>query len=135
MWTMKEDEVDEYSARVGMVALRGSFSVASSNKLVNTISLDIQEHEVVIFDFTDTVSVDDSAALVVEQLIDIAMDEDTECIVMGLEGRPATTLYALNVLKRVPEDHIVDTLDEAKDISKRLLGGVANGASCRVVVK
>ncbi|MYD51263.1 MAG: SulP family inorganic anion transporter [Dehalococcoidia bacterium] len=118
----EEEEVDEYSARVGMVALRGSFSVASSNKLVNTISLDIQEHEVVIFDFTDTVSVDDSAALVVEQLIDIALDEDTECIVMGLAGRPATTLYALNVLKRVPEDHIVETLDEAREISKRLLG-------------
>ena len=118
----EEEEVDEFSARVGMVALRGSFSVASSNKLVNTISLDIQEHEVVIFDFTDTVSVDDSAALVVEQLIDVAMDEDTECIVMGLAGRPATTLYALNVLKRVPDDHIVDTLDEAREISKRLLG-------------
>ncbi|MXY44874.1 MAG: SulP family inorganic anion transporter [Dehalococcoidia bacterium] len=118
----EEEEVDEYSARVGMVALRGSFSVASSNKLVNTISLDIQEHAVVIFDFTDTVSVDDSAALVVEQLIDIALDEDTECIVMGLEGRPATTLYALNVLKRVPEDHIVETLDEAREISKQLLG-------------
>ena len=118
----EEEEVDEYSARVGMVALRGSFSVASSNKLVNTISLDIQEHEVVIFDFTDTVSVDDSAALVVEQLIDIALDEDTECIVMGLGGRPATTLYALNVLKRVPDDHIVDTLDEAREISKQLLG-------------
>ena len=117
-----EDEEDEFSARVGMVALRGSFSVASSNKLVNTISLDIQEHEVVIFDFTDTVSIDDSAALVVEQLIDVAMDEDTECIVMGLAGRPATTLHALNVLRRVPEDHIVDTLDEAREISKQLLG-------------
>ena len=118
----EEEEVDPFSARVGMVALRGSFSVASSNKLVNTISLDIQEHEVVIFDFTDTISVDDSAALVVEQLIDVAMDEDTECIVMGLEGRPATTLMALNVLKRVPEEHFVESLDEARDISKRLLG-------------
>ncbi len=118
----QEDGEDEFSARAGMVALRGSFSVASSNKLVNTISLDIQEHEVVIFDFTDTVSIDDSAALVVEQLIDVAMDEDTECIVMGLAGRPATTLYALNVLRRVPEDHIVDTLDEAREISKQLLG-------------
>ena len=117
-----EEEVDPFSARVGMVALRGSFSVASSNKLVNTISLDIQEHEVVIFDFTDTVSVDDSAALVVEQLIDVAMDEDTECIVMGLAGRPATTLYALNVLRRVPEDHIVETLDDAREIAKQLLG-------------
>ena len=117
-----EEEVDPFSARVGMVALRGSFSVASSNKLVNTISLDIQEHEVVIFDFTDTVSVDDSAALVVEQLIDVAMDEDTDCIVMGLEGRPATTLMALNALGRVPEDHFVETLDDAREIAKQLLG-------------
>ena len=118
----EKEEVDEFSARVGMVALRGSFSVASSNKLVNTISLDIQEHEVVIFDFTDTVSVDDSAALVVEQLIDVALDENTECIVMGLAGRPATTLSALNVLRRVPEDHIVETLDDAREIAKQLLG-------------
>ena len=118
-----EEEVDPFSARVGMVALRGSFSVASSNKLVNTISLDIQEHEVVIFDFTDTVSVDDSAALVVEQLIDVAMDEDTECIVMGLAGQARDHPFmALNVLRRVPEDHIVETLDDAREIAKQLLG-------------
>jgi hypothetical protein len=66
--------------------------------------------------------VDDSAALVVEQLIDVAMDEDTECIVMGLEGRPATTLIALNALKRVPDDHFVETLDDAREIAKQLLG-------------
>ena len=43
-------DVDEFSARVGLVALRGSFSVASSVKLINAISLDIQEHEIVILD-------------------------------------------------------------------------------------
>ncbi len=118
----EEEEIDEFSARVGLVALRGSFSVASSNKLVNAISVDIRDHEVVIFDFTDTVSVDDSAALVVEQLIDIALEEDTEVIVIGLEGMPATTLLALNVLKNVPDNHIVESLDEAKEISRRLLG-------------
>ena len=117
-----DDDEDEFSARVGLVALRGSFSVASSNKLVNAISVDIRDHEVVIFDFSDTISVDDSAALVVEQLIDIAMEEDTEVIVIGLEGLPATTLLALNVLKNVPENHIVETLDDAKEISRRLLG-------------
>ena len=31
----------------------------------------------VILDFSDTVYIDDSAALVVEQLIDTAMEEDT----------------------------------------------------------
>ena len=115
------DKVDPYSARVGMVSLRGSFSVASANKLITTISLDIRDHEVVILDFTDTVYMDDSAALVVEQMIDVAMAEDTGCIVMALEGMPETTLKALNVLKDVPGDQFVKTLDEAREVAKRML--------------
>ena len=111
------DDVDEFSARVGLVALRGSFSVASSVKLINAISLDIQEHEIVILDFSGTVSIDDSAALVVEQMIDIAIAEDTECIVMGLTGAPETALLSLNVLKRVPKDQFVADLDEAREVS------------------
>ncbi len=116
------DEEGAFSARVGLVALRGSFSVASANKLINTISVDIRDHEVVILDFSDTVYMDDSAALVVEQLIDSALDEDTGCIVMALEGRPAVTLRALNVLRRVPEDQFVNSLDEARDTARRMLG-------------
>ena len=115
------DDVDEFSARAGLVALRGSFSVASSVKLVNAISLDIQEHEIVILDFSGTVSIDDSAALVVEQMIDIAIAEDTECIVMGLTGAPETALLSLNVLKRVPKDQFVADLNEAREVSQRLL--------------
>ena len=115
------DDVDAFSARVGLVALRGSFSVASANKLINTISVDIRDHEVVILDFSDTVYLDDSAALVVEQMIDVAIDEDTECIVMGLNGLPATTLQALNVLRRVPRDHFVLNRDGARDVAKRIL--------------
>ena len=116
-----DEEADAFSARVGLVALRGSFSVASSNKLINTISVDIRDHEVVILDFSDTVYVDDSAALVVEQMIDSAIAEDTECIIMGLTGPPAETLRALNVLHRVPAAQFVKSLDEAKEIAQRLL--------------
>ena len=114
---------DAFSARVGLVALRGSFTVASANKLINTISVDIRDHEVVILDFSDTVYIDDSAALVVEQMIDTAMAEDTECIIMGLRGEPAVSLQSLNVLQRVPEDHFVATLDEARETAKRILAG------------
>ena len=64
------DEADAFSARVGLVALRGSFTVASSNKLISVISVDIRDHEVVILDFSSAVYMDDSAALVVDQLVD-----------------------------------------------------------------
>ena len=37
------------------MALRGNFTVASSVKLINTISVDIRDHEVVIIDFSETV--------------------------------------------------------------------------------
>lgn len=115
------DDVDDFSARVGLVALRGSFTVASSNKLINTISVDIRDHEVVILDFSDSVYIDDSAALVVEQMIDSAVDQDTECIVVGLSGAPAQTVHALNVLQSVPEEHVVATLDDAREIAREIL--------------
>ena len=114
-------QMDEYSARVGMVALRGSFTVSSSNQLITTISLDIREHDVVILDFSDTVYVDDSAALVVEQMIDVAIDENTDTIVMGLAGRPEITMKALGVLDKVPESQFVKDIDEASAVALTIL--------------
>lgn len=114
-------DVDDFTARVGMVALRGAFTVASSGKLIETIGEDIRDHEVVILNFSDTVHIDDSAALVVEQLIDTAIFQDVECIVMGLSGMPARNLIALDILKRVPDDQIVGTMDEARETAARLL--------------
>ena len=116
-----EEEADSFSARVGLVALRGSFSVASSIKLINTISVDIKDHEAVILDFTDTVYIDDSAALVVEQMIETAIAEKTDCIILGLTGPPAEILRSLNVLDHVPADQFATDLDEAKGIAQRLL--------------
>ena len=121
---LDDDDMDEqmmFSARTGLVSLRGSFTVASSSKLIDAISLDIQQHEVVILDFSDTVYIDDSAALVVEQLIDMAYEENTSVIVMGLDGNPAATLRALNVLKRVSRDRFVENLDQARLVAARLL--------------
>ena len=115
------DKDDEFSARVGLVSMRGRFSVASSSNLVSAIGQDIQEHEVVIFDFTETAYMDDSAAMVVEQMIDVAMDEDTEPIVMGLSGPVERNLRALNTLHRVPEDRFVSNRDEAREVAEKIL--------------
>lgn len=115
------DKDDEFSARVGLVSMRGRFSVASSSNLVSAIGQDIQEHEVVIFDFTETAYMDDSAAMVVEQMIDVAMDEDTEPIVMGLSGPVERNLRALNTLHRVPADRFVSDRDEAREVAERIL--------------
>ena len=116
-------ELDPYRARVGLVALRGRFSVASANALCASIGTDIREHDVVILDFSDTTHMDDSAALIMEQLVAAAADEDTTCIVMNLCDPVAGTLRSLNVLRRVPKNHFVDGLDEARRVAKRILDG------------
>ena len=118
-----DEEGDRFSARVGLVALKGTFTVASSSKLIDTIGADIRDHEVVILDFSDTVYIDDSAALVVEKLVETATIQDTDCIVLGLSGIPARNLQALNVLKSVPPNQIVGSWNEARETAARLLAG------------
>ncbi len=112
---------DPFSARTGLLSLRGSFTVASSTKLFSTIRSDIAEHEVVILDFSQTVFIDDSAALVLGQLVDAAIAAETECIVMGLSESASTSVYALDVLHGVPDDHFVDDLDGARVVARRIL--------------
>ncbi len=117
--------ISPYSARVGIVKLRGRFTVASSSKLIRIIGDDIVGHEVVILDFSETDHIDDSAALVIEQLIDTAAAGDATCIIVGLGGAPAATLASLDVLRRIPDDHIVASLDDARDVARELFADSA----------
>ena len=112
---------DPYSARVGLVALRGSFTVASSRKLVEVVGGDIKDHEIVIFDFSETTYLDDSAAMVVESLLIAAAEKQTEVLVVGLSDAIENTLRTLNILRQVPEGHLVDTLDEARQAAYNLI--------------
>jgi len=112
---------DEYAARTGLVALKGSFTVASAHKLVGVVGGDISEHEIVIFDFSGVTFLDDSAAMLIAQLIEVAQTSRTEVIVMGLTGSVAETLRSLDILRRVPGDRVVETLDEARNVAINLL--------------
>ncbi len=117
-----DEEFDPFSARVGLVSFRGAFSVASSNRLVQAIGPDIRDHEIVILDFSPTTYVDDSAALLMEQVISTAEEEGTHCIVLGLAEPVSSTLYSLNVFRRVPETHFVNNMNEARGLAKDMLG-------------
>ena len=116
-----DDDFDPFSARCGLLSFRGSFTVASANRMFTTISVDITDHEVAILDFSETDYMDDSAAFVVERLIDVAIEEDTECVVMGMEGPVGESLRKLHILRKIPEDRYVENMDEAKEVAKRIL--------------
>lgn len=115
------EEIDPFSIPVGLVKLKGPFSVGSANDLTRVITADIEDHDIVILDFSETTAVDDSAALAIEELIQAALDADTAWIVSGLSGDVARTLDSLMIFRRVPAGHFVDNLDEAKRLSSRLL--------------
>ena len=119
---MDADALSPYSARVGLVALRGSLTVASSRKLAGVIGADIKDHDVVIFDFSGATYLDDSAAMVIGQLMEIAKVEQTECIVMGLSGLVPRTLNALGILRHLPRHRVVETLEEARQAARGILG-------------
>ena len=114
-------DVDQFQARVGLVDLRGEFSFASANELAWAVGADIEQHEVVIFDFSNTVHMDDSAALVMERLTRAAAAAKTECIVLNLSGSVGDTLNSLNVFRQLPAERFVDNLDAARDLAGNLL--------------
>ena len=116
-------DVDPHSARVGLVVLRGSFTATSSPELVSVIGADIRDHEVVIFDFSDTTFLSHSATVVIERLLDTAAATRTEVVMAGLTDPVAKNLGTLDVLRRVPEERIVNTMDDARRVAASLLGG------------
>ena len=123
------EDIDPLRIPVGLVKLTGHFSVGSSNELSRVINADIEDHDVVILDFSETTDVDDSAALAIEEFVQAALDEDTAWVVSGLSGDVARTLDSLMVFRRVPAEHFVNDLEEAKRLSRRLLDEVGGDAA------
>ena len=120
---------DPYLARVGLVELRGRFTVASSNALVRVVTEDIAEHEVVIFDFTRTSALDDSAVRVIEQLFNRALENNTPAIVAGLIGQAADALDSIGALDVIPVERRAETVDEARQLARALLPDAGNATS------
>ena len=117
-----ENDIDPFLAQVGLLRFRGTFTVASSHLLLGSYSLDVRAHEIVLFDFSETNYVDDSASFVIEQLVDATRENDTELIIVGVQGPVLRTFTALDILHDVSEARIVDTMAEAQQLSKDLLG-------------
>ena len=119
--TFSAEAPDDFEARIGLLAFRGSFTVSSSRKLIRLLGADIRDHEVVIIDLSGTTHLDDSAAHLLALLIDQAKRTDTKIVVFGLRDPIRGTLYAFNVLDRIPDDRIVETEQEARDLAWSLL--------------
>ena len=115
-------DADPFRARVGLLSLRGRYSIASAREIVRVISPDLADHEVVIFDFSETAALDESAAMAMEELINgSVLGQDKGCIVAGLSEELNDALTALGIFDRLPEESFAADLDEAKRAAARML--------------
>ena len=118
---LSPDAVESYDARVGLVAVPRHFSVASARELARSVGEDIQEHEAVIFDFSAVTYMDESAALVIEDLTTTAQTETKGCVVAGLSDEAEEALRVFDIHSRIPPEHFVPDLDTAKKLAWELV--------------
>lgn len=116
-----DGDLDPFSARAGLLAFRGSFSVASSQRLAEVLEFDICGHEVAIFDLSGMTHTDDSAAHLLKLLLKKADSMGIEVIVCGVPDRLCPSFDAFDVLQDVPDSRIVATQDDARRIAAELL--------------
>jgi SulP family sulfate permease len=103
-----------------LVQLQGRISYASARELIHRVSTKIAQPSCrkVLFDFTDMDKLDTSAALGIEELIDIAQETDTECMICGLSGDAAQTMKDLCVLDKVtPQDVVPERLQALQKLA------------------
>ena len=105
----------------GWCGSKGSFTAASARKLIRIIGSDIEDHDVVILDFSQTEYIDDTAALVVEHMIHTANTENTAVIILGLHNSVAKSLTGFGILRDVPSQCRVATIDQARELARTLL--------------
>ncbi len=116
------DDVDPYEARTGLVIFPDRVTVASARETSRILRTDIRGHQVVVFDMSRTLYIDDTAAIAIGELIRIALAARTRTLIIsGLNEEVADTLNSLRVLDRVPPGSIVAHMEEAREKIRLIL--------------
>ncbi|MCY3879939.1 MAG: SulP family inorganic anion transporter [Rhodobacteraceae bacterium] len=121
----EEGGLDPFSTRVGLLAFRGSFSVASSQRLAELLEFDIRGHEVAIFDLSGMTHTDDSAAYLLKLLLRKAGTLGIDVIICGVPEQLRAAFDAFDVFQEIPETRITSTREQAQTIASKLLAAGA----------
>jgi len=114
MLSEKENAMlDTLGGEVALVNLRGRFSYASAREMMHSIGVFDGKKLVIIYDFSETVYVDTSAALAIKDMLIGAHDQTEKVYVCGLSGETLKTLTSLGVLECIPGDHVFETRSQA----------------------
>jgi len=91
--------------------LSGLISFGAANNLVRRFTT-MSDYEVLIIDLLDVPHVDGSAALALEQVIDLAVDQGRHVIIVGMTFPVARLLGRLGALNRIRESELLGTRAE-----------------------
>ena len=117
-----DDDADPFQARTGMVVFPDRVTVASARELSRILRADIRGHQFSIFDMSRTVYMDDSAAVMMGDLVGVAMARQSRTIVIaGMNDAVLETVSSMGVLDRVSAENLAADVDEAKEIIRPLL--------------
>ncbi|HNP35348.1 MAG TPA: SulP family inorganic anion transporter [Woeseiaceae bacterium] len=101
--------------RVLITLLQGSFSYASARELAHRDTQGIAPHDVVIYDFSSAAYIDPSAALAIDQMIDVSRKRDRRVVITGLRNHALRTLSGMGVLDLIPSSQIFEDRKDAID--------------------
>ena len=117
-----DENDDPFQARTGLVIFPDRVTVASARELSRILRLDIRGHQYSIFDMSRTVYLDDSAAVMIGDLVGVAMARQARTIVIaGLNPDLSGTIRSMGVLDRVPAENFASDMEEAKQIVRGFL--------------
>ncbi len=121
---------DPFAARTGLVVFPDRVTVASAREVSRLIRPDIRGVRVVLFDMSRTEYVDDSAAVILSELVQIALGQRSRLLVIaGLKGEALQTLNTVGFLGHLKGARLVGGLEEAKDVAREALRAEDAGAS------
>ncbi|MFQ5562743.1 MAG: SulP family inorganic anion transporter [Parvularculaceae bacterium] len=109
--------------KILVTLLTGTFSYASARELARRASPQLTGHSIVIYDFTHVGYVDTSAALAIQELLELAVAHGQTVFVAGLDGHARRALEGLGVLDTVPPSRRFAERREAIEAALRQLDG------------
>ncbi|NQV87355.1 MAG: SulP family inorganic anion transporter [Woeseiaceae bacterium] len=119
--TVDEAEVfRQCNGRAAILHLSGAMSFGAANEMMRRI-LSVRPVDVLIIDLTDVPSIDGSAALTLEEIIQRAMDVNQEILIVGMQFGVARVLGRLGVLDGLRETMRFSTRIDAIGTAREIL--------------
>ncbi len=110
----------ELDGRAAILHLTGAMSFGAANEMMRRI-VSVKPVDILVVDLTDVPSIDGSAALTLEEIIQRAVDADQETLIVGMQFGVARVLGRLGVLDRVREATRFPTMIDALRAARKML--------------